>query len=282
MTNNIAFITPIEQNKIVVVNGIKVYRYFEDEAIRCIKSIRQSKSWLENLPIYVLNMNNAQLKENTIQQLLSYNVNYIYDPYDKAKDFLTTFLNEPYTGKYFETIKPIDEEITIKIDLDMKMIKPIPYELVVSSTEKPIVGQYDILSKKQQRTLLDNTIPFDTNFIITHRRHNFYSTYFDLCFDKAVLESDAWKQIKQQHGNYFLEEFVIDYIYSNKLIDIQPIQYYQFGEGYPSIDIYPQERLKDIYFLHEHIYKNGQKSLDVEYNSLVQQMKYMKRIQRKS
>lgn len=281
MKNNIAFITPIEQNKFVDINGEKIYRYFEDEAIRCIKSIRQSKSWLEKLPIYVLNMNNAQIKDDTVKQLLKYNVNYINDPYDNAKYFLTDFLNEPYTGKYFETINPIDEEITIKIDLDMKMIKPISYELVISSSEKPIIGQYDVLAKKQQRALPNNMVIFDTNLIITHKQHNFYSLYFDLCFDDCILKSDEWKQIQCQYGNYYLEEFVVDYIYKNNIMDITPIQYYQFGEGYPSIDTYPQEKLNDIYFLHEHIYKNGQKSFDVEYNSIIQQLKYIKRTQKK-
>lgn len=271
---NIAWITPIDSNKIITSNGSKIYRFYEDEAIRCIKSIRRNSGWLKNCNIYVLNLNNSKLKTSTYELFKTLNITYIEDYYHNSAEFSTGFLNEPYTGKYFEFINPIKEEITIKIDLDMQVLKPIPKDLIEQCLNGTIIGQYDIASMKMQRTLADGNIPFDTNFIISHRKHNFYKLYFDLCLSDTILDLPEWKSLQKIYGNYFIEEFVVDYIYKNKLSKIIPIQYYQYGEGYPSIITYPHDKIKNILFLHEHIYKNN--VFPYDYNSIQEQMTYLK------
>lgn len=56
-----AFISPIEQDKLVEVHGRKIWRHFEDEAVRCVESVRKSKSWLSELPFYMLNAHGAEI-----------------------------------------------------------------------------------------------------------------------------------------------------------------------------------------------------------------------------
>lgn len=171
-------------------------------------------------------------------------VEYIVDYRPETEGFRTPFLNEPYAGKYFESIAPVPEDITVKIDLDMQLVKPIPLELVMSAEDKPIVGQYDPAASKQQRKLSDATsIPFDTNFIITHRKHGFYSKYLDACMDEKLLRSAEWLEIEKQYGSYYLEEYAVDWLFRNGAIDVQPAQWYQFGEGYPPVASYPRDKI---------------------------------------
>lgn len=66
---DVAFISPVERNKPVQVAGQTVYRYFEDEAVRCVESIRKSKSWMADLPFYMLDMSNAKPSSETRKRL---------------------------------------------------------------------------------------------------------------------------------------------------------------------------------------------------------------------
>lgn len=142
------------------------------------------------------------------------------DFYEPSASFKTPFLNEPYTGWYFEQKNPVAESISVKIDLDMKLVKPIPEELVYSAEKKTLVGQYDAAAQKQQRKLLDGALPFDTNFIVSHQKHGFYQTYFSACSDPELLQSSEWLELERQHGSYFLEEFALDWLHRNGKIDV--------------------------------------------------------------
>ena len=79
-----------------------MWRHFEDEAVRCVESVRKSMSWMSNLPFYMLNMSNAQISPETKKKLAELGAIYVEDFYEPSKLFPTAFLNEPYTGWYFE------------------------------------------------------------------------------------------------------------------------------------------------------------------------------------
>lgn len=136
------------------------------------------------------------------------------------------FLNEPFCGKYFESIHPISEEITIKTDLDMQLLKPLPARWFDIVYENIIIGQYDEESVKGQRQGFNNNIPFDTNLIITHRKHDFYSSYYDMCFSYEILSNPEYRKVQEEYGNYYLEEFVVDYLFSTHFHNISPLRYY--------------------------------------------------------
>ncbi len=273
-TENIALILPIDSDKKVCFGDKTVSRYFEEELVRNVKSWRKNGGWLKNIPIYALLSNGEKVKDQTIVDLKNLDVNVTILDGDEIVKHKLGFLNEPFCGKYFEHICPISEDITIKTDLDMQLLKPLPetwFDIVQANI---MIGQYDEESVKGQRERFDGNLPFDTNIIITHRKHNFYSTYYDMCFSDEILSNLEYKRIQEEYGDYYLEEFVVDYLFSTRFHNIFPLRYYQYGEGYPSIVDYPRERVKDIRFLHEHIYRDNKFPYD--YNSVKERLNYQK------
>ena len=274
LENNIALILPIDSNKKVCFGDKVYFRFFEDEIIRNIRSWRKNGGWLKDIPVYVLLSNGETIQNKTIDTLKELNVDITILQEDKIIHHNLGFLNEPYCGKYFESINPIKEEITIKTDLDMQLLKPIPEEIIRLAQDKIIIGQYDEESLKGQREKFSNNLPFDTDLIITHKKHNFYSTYYNMCFSEKILLNEEYKKVQEQYGDYYLEEFVVDYLNINVFKNIFPLKYYQYGEGYPSIVDYPKERINDILFLHEHIYKDNKFPYD--YNPIQERLNYLK------
>jgi hypothetical protein len=54
--------------------------------------------------------------------------------------------------------------------------------------------------------------------------------------------------------------------------NISSIQKYQLGEGYPSIDTFSDEELKNVYFWHEHLVNKEKENL------IKERIKYFKRM----
>ena len=254
--SDIALIASIESDRINLnsqLNTVATARLYESEAIRCFKSWRTKAGWLKDIPIYCLCCTKNTPSQKTIDKLKELNVTYIEDYNPDVEKFSSGFLTIPYVGKYFETIKPIKENITIKIDLDNCLLKPFPEKLINEVYNKVIVGQYNDEYDIQERFCY-NTYPFDTSLIITHRKHNFYSLYYDLCFDENVLNSKEWTLIKSLYGDYWLEEFVVDYIYYYKLSNILCVQNYQYGYDYPTLEWFiKNKKLDGLYLSHSHI-----------------------------
>jgi hypothetical protein len=59
--------------------------------------------------------------------------------------------------------------------------------------------------------------------MITDKNNMFCDLWYKLCFKEYVVKTNEWQITKMQFGNYYLEEFVIDYIYANKLAKIYPV-----------------------------------------------------------
>lgn len=158
----------------------------------------------------------------------------------------------------------------------MVLLRPLDNDLFSNVKNETIIGQYDKDSLKDQRNNFNNVLPFDTGFMITHRDNNFYHNWYNYCNSDEVLKSNKWNEIQKIMGDYYLEEFAVDYMYSLNKFKIKPIQKYQFGEGYASIDTFSDEQLKRLYFRHEHIYKNNK--FPWGYDSVRERLKYINRI----
>lgn len=256
----IALITHIESNlnnlnrQLNTIN-CNEYRLYEQEAIKCFTCWRKNSGWLKDIPIYCLCSTKNTISEDTKQKLKLLNVKYIEDYNKDTEKFSSGFLTIPFVGKYFESIYQINENILIKIDLDNFVFKPIPEKILQLAQKKTIVGQYP-WDKIRGRITYPNTKPFDTSVIITNKHNNFYTLYYDLCFSDEISSVKEWKDTMKISGEYWLEEFVVDYIYHNKLADIEPLQYYQYGLNYPSINWFIQNNKFDSVFLrHEHLKK---------------------------
>ena len=281
LATDVAFITPLESNKRAVDSfGVEHLRFFEEEAIRCIQSWRKNGGWLKDIKIYALNATGANVQQSTFDALDKLGVICINDYHRSTAYFQSSFLNEPFCGYYFETLKPCREKILIKTDLDMQLLKPIPKELIEIAVDKVVIGQYDEESSKDQRGVQFSSskhqLPFDTNFIIANRELGFYRKYFEACQSKELVDLPQWKELQKQCGSYYIEEFAIDWLaltgFGNQL---HPVTHYQYGEGYASVDTFNDEQFKKILFLHEHIYKGNK--FPPGYDALGEHMKYMKR-----
>jgi len=223
---SIALIAHIESdktslNKQLGTVGAHEQRLYESEAVRCFTSWRQKCGWLKDIPIYCLCATENRPSSKTIEHLKSLNVTYIEEYSPEVRKFTSGFITIPYTGMYFE--KRLHEDILIKIDLDNVMLKPFPPELVEKACESTVVGRYSKDFDVYERYCFDGECPFDTSLIITGRKLGFYKKYYELCFDKCVLASPEWLAIRDVEGEYWLEEYVVDYMYRNKIADITPI-----------------------------------------------------------
>ena len=63
-------------------------------------------------------------------------------------------------------------------------------------------------------------MPFDTGFMAYSKSSKFGSLWCKTCSSREVLESEGWKQTRAVLGDYYLEEFAVDYICHNSLADI--------------------------------------------------------------
>lgn len=285
--SDIALVTPLECNKRSVDSfGVEHLRFFEEEAIRCMKSWRKNGGWLKDIKIYALNATRAKVQKKTIGALEDLGVVCIDDYCPETDTFSSPFLNEPFCGMYFEATKPCKEKILVKTDLDMQLLKPIPEELFETAKSKVVIGQYDEESSKDQRGVLFKKskfkLPFDTNFIISSRDSGFYQRYFDACQSKELLASEEWSRLKAESGSsYYIEEFAIDWLASQRDFEdkLYPIVSYQYGEGYPPLRRYSDDEVQRIMFLHEHIYKDNK--FPNGYDAVKEHMEYLKRMMRK-
>lgn len=256
--NNIALISSIESNyknlntQLNTVDGEP--RLYESEAIRCFTSWRKNGGWLKDIPIYCLCCTENKPSSKTKQILSDMGVVYIEDYCPDINKFSSGFLTIPYTGKYFESENRIKEDILIKIDLDNVLLKPFSKKMFEKIDKTTVVGQYNSDYEITERYCFD-TFPFDTSLVITHKKNKFYEKYYDLCFSEDVLESNEWKRIKNRYGDYWLEEYVVDYMYKYNLKSITPIQNYQYGYGYPSLEYFIKNKLTNtLYMSHNHIF----------------------------
>lgn len=252
---------------------VKFERLYESEAVVCFTSWRENGGWLKDIPIYVLCPTHNIISENTKTKLAKLNVEYIEEYHPITEKFTSGFLNIPYVGKVFED--RLDVDVLIKIDLDMNLIQPLPEGLV--NCGEVVCGQYDDYSTRLQRTLEEGwTNPFDTGFMITRKDSGFYNKWWAEV--DAILndpESDPeWLKVREQTGEYYLEEYIVDKLFHANPGLLWPIQRYQIGEWYTPIKEFTDEELKRVYFWHEHLIP------DPAYDKIRQKVEYFNRMRK--
>lgn len=273
-----ALITAIEgdDNNLNNQRGIETPnpRLFESEAINCFAAWRTNGGWLKDIPIYAYCPTHNRINsDHTREKFRELNVTLIEDYQPVTETFTTGFINVPLVGSLLE--QSVKEDVFIKIDLDMNLIKPLPeylFEQVVD-TDTVICGQYDDYCTAQQRSVSQCWAnPFDTGFIISRRASNFYAFFYHEVLNTMVSDDPIWAEVKAQSGEYFLEEYVMDRIHNSKLWDILPIQRYQIGEWYTPVSELTDEELENVYFWHEHI------NHDPQYDKVREKIAYFRRV----
>lgn len=257
---SIALVTTIENNtdnKNSKFLGVE--RKYFDEALKCFES------WNKHMPEvkkYTICPTNATLCKDEIKQLEDLNVTYIEKYFPETETFENGFINVALSTAYLENA--LNEDIIIHTDLDMTLLRPIPKRLLDIHLYELRCGKYDEESKKCQR------VDFDTGFTISWREDRFYNFYWKII--KQLIRGD----IKLPEGvlYYDIEEYAMELIdkeYRN-FWEVIPVFKYQIGEGYPSIDYFNDDEIKNIYFWHEHLVNDKKEELVKE------RIKYMKRI----
>jgi len=275
---SVALITVIESNEqnINTERGFDSTSHknglYEDEAVLCFTNWRMNGGWLKDIPIYAYCPTRNIISQDTKDKLELLNVTYIEKFQPETNNYVCGFWNIPLVGKILE--EELKEDILIHIDLDMNLIKPLPKEWF--DNEATVVGQYDKLAAQNQRKIgTDWELPLDTGFIISRRDSGFYKFFYEEL--KILTENqgdERWKRECKDVSLNFLEEYVIDKAYNLKQIDIKPLQYYQVGEWYTSVNDLTDEQLKTVCFWHEHI-----KYDEEGYDKIREKIAYKKRIQ---
>jgi len=246
-------------------------RKFEEEAISCFENWRKNAGWLKDIAIYTFCPTKNTISEKTKERFKELNVHYIEEYQPITETFINGFLNVPLVCKLFE--ERLTEDILIKIDLDMSLIKPLPEEIV--NSQVLICGQYDDYCTAQQRTLTEGWAnPFDTGFTISRRISGFYKYFFEVLMDVMKGPDPLWEKVREQSGDYYLEEYVMDKIYNQKMWEVKPIQKYQIGEWYTPVKELTDKELQSVYFWHEHLIP------DAKYNKVREKVEYFNRMRK--
>jgi len=242
-------------------------RRLESEAIECFTAWRKNGGRLKDIPIYAVCPTKNTISDDTKKKFEELNVTYIEQYMPVTETFTSGFLNIPLIGMMME--EQLTEDILIKIDLDMNLIKPLPQSMFDSGI---VIGQYDDYCTKNQRVPLGEHNPSDTGLIISPRESGLYKTFFEQTMHYMNSDDPDWMKVKAATGDYFLEEFVMDKIYNSGQYDMTTVQKYQIGEWYTPVEEFTDKELKDVYFWHEHL------EYDPEYNRIQEKIDFARRV----
>lgn len=281
---SIALFAPVESDLNNINTARQNYtRYYEQEAIKCFSCWRKNAGWLSNIPIYAICPTQSVISVKTKKIFKTLNVTYIEEYMPETEEYKNGYWNIPLVGKWAEN--NLSEDLLIKIDLDMYLIKEMPKQLFSLST-LPLVGRYDDDSVKHHANQLNFPRhygnPFDTGLVISSKKDFFYSTFFKTLkqltaeyglgvFDKPNKYGLEIGRGKLDYG--VLEEFAISLLNLERPGWIKSITKYNIGEFYSNIDNYIGREVKDIYFIHEHIPIN-----EAGHNPHLMRLKYKRKM----
>jgi len=261
----------VENNEDNLNNQQGVYsnqRLYADEIILSVKAWRENGGIYKDIPIYAICPTNNTLKPEDAQKLKEMDVIYMEEYMKETENFFCGYWSVPLVGKWCE--ENLNFKTMIHIDCDMSLIKPLPSPIV--NYNKPICGVYDTVSVKDQRPLPEGWKTFDTGFTISKKDSGFYTLFHNELERLTENPGPIWAEYCHDRPQQDIEEFAMDYIYANNLIEMEYIEKYQIGEGYASVDTLDNEELNNVYFWHEHILH------EPYYDRIKEKVKYSKRM----
>jgi hypothetical protein len=244
------------------VSGSNTEMYYELEAIRLFSSWRKRGGWLKDINIYALCLTGNEPSKKTQDKFKQLNVNYISDYDSITETFECGYWNIPLAGAWFE--KNLSEDIIIKLDLDMILLKPLKENLFDLPVGGCAVGAQD--KNKGNLTTTIRQLPagatYRTNtcLIISYRKSGIYQEWFRYLMELTndYYTSTEFKEylnnlnvIFDEFEEFSLEEMIGKNLVSNKII---PINGFQHSLSYPTIDKLTYNEFAKIHFWHEHIY----------------------------
>jgi hypothetical protein len=284
----IALFAPVEAD-LRDVNSAKdgFSRYFEQEAIKTFTCWRKNGGWLKDIPIYAVCPTAATISDETRTEFRKLNVTYIeaYEP--TTISYQCGFWNIPLVGRWMEN--HINADVFIKIDLDMYLIRPLPYSLF-DNLEKSIVGLHDHLANPHLNIVKEEYPAFkyffNTGFTITTPESRFFARQMEylmqMDYDFEALGVDGFKKkygptivdniedfSDEAIEHRMMEEMCVSIMYQNG-IPITPFENFYLETDDYELDNEIDYDLEQIYFIHEHIYQKIAK------NKMINRVRYKK------
>ena len=231
----------------------KIPRYYEEEAIRLIKSIRK---FLPNIPIYTIFFKPLErykninfFKENSIISIPK--LDKIYT--DQISNFYSGFWFIPLSGFLMENSrfektennrlydingnKIIPEKYGLKLDTDMYMLRD-PFKKV-KIPNKPVVCYYDKDFGDDCKERLKYGIEEMSNtcFIYSDLEQNIYYRWYHFLIDNDIFRDDLY------------EEVAFDIVFP--ITKTEPIRNIQIGENYLCWSDLNELERENILFYHQ-------------------------------
>ena len=268
----IALFAPVEgDKKDINTRHLGVSRYYEQEAIKCFKCWRHNGGWLSDIPIYAICPTRSIVSDETKRVFSDLNVTYIEHYFSETEDYDCGYWNIPLVGKWAE--KNLEEEVLVKIDLDMYLIKPLPKKMFdyVIEDGLDIVGLHDSDAHEYLQKL---NFPqyrkfFNTGLTITDPRFCFFQIQYDIlkklvsAFNKgeAFFKKEFGINVSRDYNErigienfeyHLLEELAVCFMDKER---IHPIaNYYLEAEENEISRNGAQFDMDSIYFIHEHLH----------------------------
>jgi len=236
-------------------------RYYETEALNLFKSWRQKAGNLKDIPIYALCITGNEPSKKTLEEFESLNVTYISEYLEETESFISGFWSIPLGGVWFE--ENLEEDIIIKLDLDMEVLKPLPCDLFGLPNKGSVVGVFDEYQLDLERTLpIGATIQTNTCLIISYRQSDVYKEWYSHLKDLTAKAEDP--EFLEEYNMKLddVEEFSFDdMLYRNRFSKkVKTVEKFQLGEHYPKLNKFKDIEIDKIYFWHEHYKKEPRKA----------------------
>jgi hypothetical protein len=237
-------------------------RYYETEALSLFTSWRKNAGKLKDVPIYALCMTGNEPSLATQEKFKELDVTYISEYQKETESFLSGFWNIPLGGVWFE--RNLEEDIIIKLDLDMEVLKPLPGDLFGLPDKGSVVGVFDTYQLDLERTLPPGaTIQTNTCLIISYRESMVYTEWYEHL--KVLTEKAQNPSFLEEYNMKLddIEEFSFDDMLYKSLFSekVSTVEKFQLGEHYPVLSNFSEEEVGGIYFWHEHYKKTPRKEL---------------------
>jgi hypothetical protein len=287
---NIALFAPIEPDlKDINTTKIGYTRYYEQEAIKSFLCWRENGGWLKDIPIYVMCPTGKNISDETKKKFYELNVTYIEEYLNETSNFDCGFWNIPLVGKWAE--KNLVEDILIKIDLDMYLIRPLKKEMF-DNLDKSVVGRHGPFPASFYLDKMSEKFPeyknfYNTGFTITEKKSNFFHKQMEalerctLSYKKNTFEKDFGLIISEKDNDnsdnsfpYFLLEELCVSIMEKEGVPIKPIDMFYLETDWDEIDEMKKlgmpYNINEIFFIHEHI------DTKIDQNKIKNKLKYKK------
>ena len=256
---DIAIVSCIDTNKSIIdENGDLIKAFYELEAVRLAKSLRENGGWMKDINVYFICPRGDIISNGTIQKLRQLGCTYIPIAGDNAYLARYMFYDQFLVQQLSEKLDAIKESILVQLDLDMEILKPFPEDWFQKARcQKTSLAYHDhpeghafsksFLHRLENVQKLGGKC-FNSYIQIWDKRIKFFQRVEEISKSEAYKKFYA-ENIKSNQTDYYFEEAVYDYIYAFKQIPEDQLNLLKISQ------------IENTYFSHGHLdYREAMKA----------------------